>query len=443
MYQPDERKRFLDAVCAQVRWRKAHGVIRAELAGHMEDQAEAFVAQGLPEEEAMRCAVREMGDPEEIGLAYDACLRPKRQWDMVCLLALAILLGTVLRLAIGSSAFNWSTFAALVCGGCCSIFFCSLNPYELARRAWLSRALFVGFLLLSVLELGGAFTRHAAAFLPVLFAAAVYSLRGRGFLALLACTAALIAAAWALTAVWSMRTALYAAGILAGCLFAAVLAALSGAFGKRRLLAVGFLVGCMVLALAAVIFMDAYRLDAFVALLRPRECPAAVWLAPGFGTVQDVVAGARLIGQGTITGIVDAQGLAVASGRELSANSYLLTQLLHRCGFIAALAAAAVPLGFIGAALWRSLHLKSLLGRMLAGAASAFFAAQALAYCAVNFGLLGGLPLSLPFLAGGELALAANLALAGLILALLRTDGLYADRMRKQAKRLRIQLEWA
>ena len=416
-------------------------MIRAELAGHMEDQAEAFAAQGMPEEEAMRCAVREMGDPEEIGLAYDACLRPRRQWDMVSLLVLAVLLGTAFRLAMGS-AFNWSTFAALVCG-CCSIFFCSLNPYELARRAWLSRALFVGLLLLSVVELGGVFMRHAAAFLPVLFAAAVYSLRGRGFLALLACTAALIAAAWALTAVWSMRTSLYAAGILAGCLFAAVLAALSGAFGKRRLLAVGFLVGCTVLALAAVIFTDAYRLDAFVALLRPRECPAAVWLAPGFGTVQDVVAGARLIGQGTITGIVDAQGLAVASGRELSGNSYLLTQLLHRCGFIAALAAAAVPLGFIGAALWRSLHLKSLLGRMLSGAASAFFAAQALAYCAVNFGLLGGLPLSLPFLAGGELALAANLALAGLIFALLRTDGLYADRMRKQAKRLRIWLEWA
>ena len=441
MYQPDERKRFLDAVCAQVRWRKAHGVIRAELAGHMEDQAEAFAAQGMPEEEAMRCAVREMGDPEEIGLAYDACLRPRQQWDMVCLLVLAVLLGTAFRLAMGN-AFNWRTFAALVCG-CCAMLFCSLNPYELARRAWLSRALFVGFLLLSVLELGGTFTRHAAAFLPVLFAAAVYSLRGRGFLALLACTAALIAAAWALTAVWSMRTALYAAGVLAGCLFAAVLAALSGAFGKRRFLAAGFLVGCMVLALAAVIFTNAYRFNAFVALLRPEGSPAAVWLAPSFGTVQDVVAGARLIGQGTITGIVDARGLAVASGRELSANSYLLTQLLHRYGFIAALAAAAVPLGFIGVALWRSLHLKSLLGRMLAGAASAFFAAQALAYCAVNFGLLGGLPLSLPFLADGELELAANLALAGLILALLRTDGLYADRMRRQAKRLYIRLEWA
>ena len=80
---------------------------------------------------------------------------------------------------------------------------------------------------------------------------------------------------------------------------------------------------------------------------------------------------------------------------------------------------------------------------MLAGAVCMFFTTQALVYCAVNFGLLGGLPLSLPLLAGGELALAANLALAGGLIALFRADGLYADGMPKRAKRLRIRMEWA
>ena len=191
------------------------------------------------------------------------------------------------------------------------------------------------------------------------------------------------------------------------------------------------------------VVMHAYRMQEFMKLFHPGEGPAVVALAPGFSTVQDIVDGARLIGRGTVNNIANIQELAVGRGNDFSANSYLLTAILYRYGWLAALAAAAVPLGFIGAAFWRVFRLGSLLGRMLAGAVCMFFTAQALVYCAVNFGLLGGLPLSLPLLAGGELALAANLALAGGLIALFRADGLYVDRMPKQAKRLRIRMEWA
>lgn len=443
MRESEEKARYLDGVCAQVRWKQAHRIIRMELADHIGDQADAYAAEGMPEQEALHRAIREMGDPEEVGLAYNACFRPKQQWGMTGLMALAVLTGIAFQVATGG-IFQWRCLVALAFGCGSTALFCGLNLYDLARRAWLARMLFTGFLLVAALELGGTFVRHAAAFLPLLFAGAVYSLRGKGIPALLACVAALVAATWVLMARWSMQTFLYAAGILAGCLFAAVLAALSGAFGRRRFLAAGFCVVCVVLAAGAVVVMHAYRMQEFMKLFHPGEGPAVVALAPGFSTVQDVVDGARLIGRGMVNSIANIQELTVVGrGNDFSANSYLLAAILHRYGWLAALAAAAVPLSFIGAAFWRVFRLSNLLGRMLAGAVCMFFTTQALVYCAVNFGLLGGLPLSLPLLAGGELALAANLALAGGLIALFRADGLYADRMPKRAKRLRIRMEWA
>ena len=98
--------------------------------------------------------------------------------------------------------------------------------------------------------------------------------------------------------------------------------------------------------------------------------------------------GARLIGRGMVNSIANIQELTVVGrGNDFSANSYLLAAILHRYGWLAALAAAAVPLGFIGAAFWRVFRLRNLLGRMLAGAVCMFFTTQALVYCAVNFGL--------------------------------------------------------
>lgn len=442
MRQLDEKEKYLDIVCAQVNWKHAHGVIRKELGDHIEDQAAAYAAEGVPEQETIHRAICSMGDPEEVGMAYAACFRPKRQWGMVCLIVLTVLLGIGIRLAMGG-IFGWRSVAALVFGCGCTALFCCLNLYDLAQRAWFARALFVGFLLAVALELGGTYVRHAAAFLPLLFAGAVYSLRGKGLPALIACAAALTAVTWVLMARWSMRNYLYAVGILTGCLFAAVLAALAGVFGRRRFLAAGVFICCAAVSVAAVVFLNAYRMQEFMKILLPVEEQAMLSLTPGLCTVHDVVNGARMIGRGTVAAIADAQGTAPGNGSDLSLNSYLLTQVLYRWGWLAAAAASAVPLGFVSLALVRALRLKSLLGRMLAGAVSAFFAAQTLIYCAANFGLLGGLPLSLPLLAGGELALALNFAMAGALIALFRMDGLHADRIPKLSKRLRVRLEWA
>ncbi|HJB56210.1 MAG TPA: hypothetical protein H9714_01515 [Candidatus Flavonifractor intestinipullorum] len=71
---------YLDRVGERIRWARGRTYLLRELSDHIEDQRSAFEAQGLPPEEALRRAVAEMGDPEEVGDALNALHRPGRSW---------------------------------------------------------------------------------------------------------------------------------------------------------------------------------------------------------------------------------------------------------------------------------------------------------------------------------------------------------------------------
>ena len=72
-----DRKEYCDRVLAQVGRLTADEAndLRNELAGHIEDHAEALVEHGYTEEDAAARAVELMGDPEETGRALRRCYR--------------------------------------------------------------------------------------------------------------------------------------------------------------------------------------------------------------------------------------------------------------------------------------------------------------------------------------------------------------------------------
>lgn len=71
---------YCAAVCARVRWRRAHDGITAELTAHLVDHAAALTDAGAPREEAQAHALEAMGDPEEIGRAFDRLYSPLWYW---------------------------------------------------------------------------------------------------------------------------------------------------------------------------------------------------------------------------------------------------------------------------------------------------------------------------------------------------------------------------
>lgn len=69
-------REYLHEVTGQIRAATVHEAIERELLTHLEDQKEAYLAEGMSEEAAEEAAAREMGDPVEVGLALDAVHKP-------------------------------------------------------------------------------------------------------------------------------------------------------------------------------------------------------------------------------------------------------------------------------------------------------------------------------------------------------------------------------
>jgi len=77
MEQPSKITEYLEAVRQQIRWKKAQSSALEEINNHITDQKNAFVSDGLNEEEATDKAIVEMGDPIVVGEQLDRAHRPK------------------------------------------------------------------------------------------------------------------------------------------------------------------------------------------------------------------------------------------------------------------------------------------------------------------------------------------------------------------------------
>ena len=78
-------KSYLDIVCEQIRYEKAHIIIKKELEEHITDQTDAFIAKGMEQETAIKKAIKEMGDPILVGTELDRVYRPKLKWEFIVL----------------------------------------------------------------------------------------------------------------------------------------------------------------------------------------------------------------------------------------------------------------------------------------------------------------------------------------------------------------------
>ena len=69
-----EMQAYVDTVCDQIRWKQTRKAVAEELTDHLLLQKEAFLAEGLSEEEAEKRTVEEMGDGIAVGMALDLSL---------------------------------------------------------------------------------------------------------------------------------------------------------------------------------------------------------------------------------------------------------------------------------------------------------------------------------------------------------------------------------
>lgn len=89
----DETSAYLRSLTRRIEDRTARKEIRQELLAHIEDQKEVYINSGMSEEEAEREAVRQMGDPEEVGIELNRIHRLKIDWKTAVGIAGFSLLG--------------------------------------------------------------------------------------------------------------------------------------------------------------------------------------------------------------------------------------------------------------------------------------------------------------------------------------------------------------
>lgn len=426
---PETIRDYLDTVAAQIRWKRARAVAVRELGTHLEDQRQEFQAEGLSPEEAERLAVEEMGDPVAVGTDLDRLHRPKSQWKMLCLLAAALGLWLVLRLAERWGVSYWSEYVVsfggivlLAAGLAAGIY---LLDYTLLAKA----ALPLAVLLTAAAALGGRLQfqmgcthdlgQYIILLLPVAMALAVYGLRSRGTGGLaLCCVLGLLPAVcylpgsplrflWAL---WGAPPVLWVS-----------------LFGVTGVLAAGVRLGAFGAQQRNWRLVAAYGTAVLV-------CLAATYLRPGQLSMpqEDMTWAWEIVSHAKLAGMVELDPALMENARlDLRFTGYdgYMLAVLANYGWLG-LALIQAPAAAILIFGWRKLRRQaSLLGRLLGTAALAVLTWQAAAVLIQNLAGMRGLLTCFPypFLSDGGTALAVDCALLGLLLSVLREESIARD----------------
>lgn len=93
---------FIKNITDQIRCVRARESVAKELTDHIQDQTAAYEESGVGHEEAVRRAVREMGDPVEIGLELDRIHRPQTDVRLIVMVFLFSLGGLMIQYIAGS-----------------------------------------------------------------------------------------------------------------------------------------------------------------------------------------------------------------------------------------------------------------------------------------------------------------------------------------------------
>ena len=414
----EETRTYLEQVGAQIRWRRARKLLCRELADHIADQEADYRGAGLPEEEAARRAVAEMGDPVEVGRALDRLHRPQNRWELALFLLLLLAAGLAAQaLLLGGGDALARQIAGVVGGAVLFLLAWHADYTVLLRRRWAAPLALAGItaaslccLFFSSVDYTGRLYPSTPVYftllLPPVYALAIGSLRGRGWGTVLLCAlAAPVLCIPALLVPW-ISVALVACAAMLLVLGTAVGL---GWFSCKKPL--GFLCAWGAPGgLAALLFLrlavGAYTSRRWQAFLHPEADP----MGGGFFflTIRSGTPGTYL----------------ARSNPEL-----MLFQLSteHGMGRWAFLLAGVLFVLFALLVLRRVWKLRSTAGKLAALGVLWVILLQAVLFVVYNLGYSLTAPLSLPFLSYGAGFMAANLLLAGLLLSVLRMDALARD----------------
>lgn len=421
---------YLETVASQIRWKRARPVVTWELERHLEDQRDAFAAEGL--ENAEQLAIAEMGDPVALGVELDSLHRPAPQYGLLALTILFALSGALLRIWLTA---NWAQYDmdidpfktllafAFGCGALLLGYF-----LDYARLGVHGRKVYLGALLAGVLALivsphdNGVsyYTRYLTLCFPVVYAFWLYTCRGKGRAGL----ALSILGGIPLAAICILAPHMFGLGmLLVTGLILLTAAAWNDWFGlgrRKSLLAV--LLSAAVMAVVGLCaFLASSGAGRLQMILHPEQDP----LGAGYQacTIKEALAGSQWLGEGTWNTEIFARPFEKTVPS--CGSDGLLTTLIYKLGWLPFLLVVAVFAVLTGLLVYRCLWHKGQLGKLVVLAVVATLVAQALCSVAWNLGFTlfsAAFPMVI-----GNLNTVINMWLVGLALSVFRGERIARD----------------
>lgn len=109
------RHNYMELLKGQIRCKRAIPMIEEEVEGHIDEQKLDFMAEGMSEKEAEEAAVREMGDPVEVGMQLDRIHRPKMEYRLLGFVIGLSVLGLCLQIFVVKLAEIYNTSDSVAC----------------------------------------------------------------------------------------------------------------------------------------------------------------------------------------------------------------------------------------------------------------------------------------------------------------------------------------
>ena len=425
----DRINEYVNIVCRQMRWKKAHIRVSEEMKNHIVDGRDSYMEQGFDEETATEKALIDTGDATTIGTQLDRIHRPKPQWGMFVATAALLTLGILIRLFIfrdedraGLLSIRLFYTGIGVAGMIAAYFtdFTIIGKYP--KTIYFGVALLLlAMLLFSPTVQGKVFyAQYIILLFPLAFTAIIYATRNLKYLGMLICGLAF----WLLSFI-----TLFVPSVSGYFHFLIISVALLGItiykkwFGVKRIY--GFLVMLFPLAIPSLIFFigNAYRWNRLAVALNPYLDPTG----PGYIGImtRKLLRSAILFGRGNIPGEYI---VGVTEPNRIFYTDLFLTALISLLGWIAFAIIISAILIFIVIGFKRCFKQKSSLGLFVSISIMMTFCMQAISYIAYNFGFQLAAPISLPLISYGNTATVINLVLIGFMLSVFRTGDAVIDK---------------
>ncbi len=106
-------EKYITTLIAQIRCEKAHELVRREIEGHIEEQICENMENGMEREEAIREAIRDMGDPVETGVELDRIHRPRIEWGFLLTVSIISLCSVMIRYVLARECQMYGNYAVL------------------------------------------------------------------------------------------------------------------------------------------------------------------------------------------------------------------------------------------------------------------------------------------------------------------------------------------